>query len=87
MAQAQAIVPASMRSLMGCQLTACSARTPSMTMVDVPAPQIRAPIAFRNAARSTISGSLAAFSMRVVPLASVAAISRFSVAPTEGISR
>ena len=87
MAQAQAIVPASIRSAIGCQLTPCSARTPSMTMVDVPAPLTRAPIAFRNAARSTISGSLAAFSMRVVPLASVAAISRFSVAPTDGISR
>ena len=49
--------------------------------------RLRAPMDERNAARSTISGSLAAFSMRVVPFASVAAMSRFSVAPTEGISR
>ena len=39
----------------------------------------------RNFARSTISGSRAAFSMTVVPSAAVAAMSRFSVAPTLGI--
>ena len=40
----------------------------------------------RNAARSVISGSRAAFSMTVVPLASTAAVMRFSVAPTLGNS-
>jgi hypothetical protein len=36
----------------------------------VPAPEILAPILFRQSARSTISGSHAALSMTVVPLAS-----------------
>ena len=46
-------------------------------------PSIRAPIATRQAARSPISGSRAALASTVRPSASVAAISRFSVAPTE----
>ena len=41
----------------------------------MPAPAIFAPIALRQSARSTISGSRAAFSITVSPLASVAAIS------------
>ncbi len=53
-----------------------------MTMRSVPAPAIRAPIATRQRARSTTSGSRAAFSSIVVPSASVAAISRFSVPVT-----
>jgi hypothetical protein len=43
---------------------------------------MRAPIAQRQRARSTTSGSRAAFSSTVVPSASVAAISRFSVPVT-----
>jgi UDP-N-acetylglucosamine 1-carboxyvinyltransferase len=44
---------------------------------------IRAPIAIRHLAKSVISGSRAAFSITVVPLARTAAIRAFSVAPTE----
>ena len=54
-----------------------------MVIVLVPAPSIRAPIFDRQVARSTISGSRAAFRISVVPFASTAAISAFSVAPTE----
>jgi len=45
-----------------------------------------APMAERQAARSTTSGSRAAFSMTVRPLASVAAIMRFSVPVTLTVS-
>ena len=51
-------------------------------IVSVPSPSIRAPIARRHATRSAISGSRAAFLRTVVPRASVAAITTFSVAPT-----
>jgi hypothetical protein len=61
--------------------------TPSTVMVEVPAPRMLAPMRFRNEARSQISGSLAALSMTVVPLASTEAIRAFSVAPTLGYSR
>ena len=54
-----------------------------MVIVEVPAPSIRAPIAIRQAARSAISGSRAAFSSTVSPRASVAAIISTWVAPTE----
>ncbi len=64
----------------------CSARTPSTVMRSVPAPPMRAPIAVRQRARSTTSGSRAAFSRTVVPSASVAAISRFSVPVTVATS-
>jgi hypothetical protein len=50
----------------------------------VPAPSILAPIAIRQSARFTISGSRAAPAISVSPLASDAAIRRFSVAPTDG---
>ena len=55
-------------------------------MVVVPAPSILAPMAVSIAARSWISGSRAAFSTTVVPLAPTAAIMTFSVAPTLGKS-
>jgi len=58
--------------------------TPWTSIVALPTPSILAPIAERKAARSPISGSRAAFSMTVVPLAATAAINRFSVAPTLG---
>ena len=45
-------------------------------------PSISAPIATSMLHRSTISGSRAALNKRLVPLASTAAISAFSVAPT-----
>ena len=54
--------------------------------VSVPIPPICAPIALRHSARSTTSGSRAAFSITVVPSASVAAIIRFSVPVTVTIS-
>src|ERR1700674_2789287 len=44
-------------------------------MRDVPAPETRAPILFRQSATSRISGSRAALVITVVPLAKVAAIS------------
>jgi len=80
-------VPASTRS----GITECStgrnSRTPSIWIVGVPTPSIRAPIAIRRSARSESSGSRAAFSMTVVPRAATAAIRTFSVAPTLGKSR
>ena len=57
-----------------------------MMMRSVPAPAMRAPIALRHAARSTTSGSRAAFSSVVTPSASVAAIIRFSVPVTVTMS-
>ncbi len=47
---------------------------------------IRAPMELSMLARSSISGSHAAFSRWVVPSATTAAMSRFSVAPTLGNS-
>lgn len=61
--------------------------TPSISMSEVPAPDTRAPMALSMFARSSISGSQAAFSMAVWPSAVTAAMSMFSVAPTEGNSR
>ena len=52
----------------------------------VPAPSMRAPIAISIAARSTTSGSRAAFSSTVSPSASAAAIIRFSVPVTVTMS-
>ena len=49
-------------------------------------PSIRAPISTSIVQRSTISGSRATLSTTVVPCASVAAMTRFSVAPTLGKS-
>ena len=56
-------------------------------MREVPAPLILAPMALRKSARSRTSGSRAAFSMTVVPLASTAAISTLSVPVWLGYSR
>ena len=49
-------------------------------------PSISAPIATSMLHRSTISGSRAALNKRLVPFASTAAISAFSVAITDGSS-
>ena len=82
MAPAIKNVPVSIRS----GTTLCSQpvkrSTPSMTIWSEPAPVIFAPILLRKSAVSTISGSRAAFSMIVVPFASVAAIMIDKVAPT-----
>ena len=48
----------------------------------VPAPEMRAPILLRQSATSPISGSRAAFSITVVPLASDAAMIAVWVPPT-----
>ena len=48
----------------------------------MPAPVIFAPILIRHSATSTTSGSRAAFSITVSPLASEAAISAVCVPPT-----
>jgi hypothetical protein len=56
--------------------------TPSTTIRGVPAPEMRAPILLRQSATSTISGSRAAFSITVVPLASAAAMIAVWVPPT-----
>ena len=72
-------------------ITVCTAPfnslTPSIRITSVPAPRILAPILFKKVAKSTISGSSAAFSMIVFPSAKVAAIITFSVAPTLGKSK
>ena len=73
-----------MRSAMTSWMAPCSAWPPSIVIVLVPAPSMWAPIDMRNLARSTISGSRAAFSITVAPRAAVAAMRRFSVAPTLG---
>ena len=61
--------------------------TPWILMMSVPAPSIFAPIWMRAFARSTISGSRAAFSRMVSPSASEAAIMRFSVPVTVTVSK
>ena len=86
MAAPNAQVPATMRSgTIACSVGE-SLSTPSMVSVELPAPSILAPICSSIWHRSTISGSRAALSMTVVPLARTAAISTFSVAPTLGKS-
>ena len=75
-------VPASMRSPTTRCSTGWSSETPSISITGEPAPEILAPISFSRFARSTISGSRAALSIVVTPLAKTDAIIRFSVAPT-----
>ena len=85
-AVANAQVPATIRSVTVACSVGCIRSTPSTTRVDVPIPSIRAPIEPSIWHRSTISGSRATLSITVVPSASTAAITRFSVAPTDGKS-
>ena len=54
-----------------------------MVMSELPIPSICAPIAASKRHRSTISGSRAALWSVLVPVHSTAAISAFSVAPTD----
>ncbi len=79
-------MPAAMRS----GTTECSVgesrSTPWTTRREVPAPSMRAPIDTSISAMSTISGSLATLSIRVVPRARTEAVRTFSVAPTLGKS-
>ena len=67
------------RSGMTAWVAGCSSSTPSTSIREVPAPVMFAPMALRKSARSRTSGSRAAFSMTVVPLASTAAMSTLSV--------
>ena len=60
---------------------------PSISIMLSPAPLILAPIAVSAFARSTTSGSLAAFSRTVTPFARDAAIIRFSVPVTVTVSK
>ena len=76
-------VPNSIRSTTTAWVAPCNLSTPSIVITVDPSPEIFAPIARRRSARSTISGSRATFFKTVVPLANVAAINRFSVAPTD----
>ena len=75
-----------MRSCTTLWLVPISSSTPVMVSVSVPAPRTLAPILFNKTAKSTISGSRAAFSITVTPSAKVAAIMIFCVAPTLGKS-
>ncbi len=84
--QATKKVPVSIRSGITLNSAPCNDCTPSIVMTSVPAPYIFAPMAIKQWARSTISGSRAAFSRMVVPAAKVAAIIRFSVPVTVTIS-
>ncbi len=81
-APAMAYVPASIRSGTTVWDAPWSASTPSISIVSVPSPEMRAPIARRSRARSTTSGSRAALTRRVAPRASVAASMAFSVPVT-----
>ena len=60
--------------------------TPAIRIVSVPAPRILAPMLFRNVAISIISGSRAAFSSIVCPLARTAAKIMLMGAPTDTVS-
>ncbi len=85
-AAANAHGPATIRSGTTRCRAGCSASTPWITSVEPPTPSIWAPISISIREMSTISGSRAALSITVVPVASTAAIRMFSVAPTDGKS-
>ena len=86
-AAANAQVPVTIRSGRVAWVAGFRFDTPSIFIVCDPRPEIFAPIAIKNSPRSTTSGSLAAFSIVVIPFASVAAVIIFSVAPTLGNSK
>jgi len=75
-----------MRSGMIEWVAPCKRSTPWMRITSVPAPEMRAPMLIRQLARSTTSGSRAAFSITVSPSARQAAIIRFSVPVTVTMS-
>ena len=82
-------VPASILSGIVVYSIGCksSCFTPLITISEVPAPLTSAPIVFKKFAKSTISGSCAAFCILVEPSAKIDASIRFSVAPTDGMSK
>ena len=61
--------------------------TPFTVIFSLPPPSILAPIFFKHEIKSTTSGSLAAFVITVVPLASTAAIIAFSVPVTVTVEK
>ena len=76
-------VPNSIRSVKTWCVAPWSVSTPSILITLEPSPVTFAPIRRNKSAKSMISGSLATFLRTVVPFAKVAAIKRFSVAPTD----
>ena len=86
-AAATAQVPATIRSETVVYSTGCNVLTPVMVSSDPPIPEISAPIATNMLQISTISGSRAALSITVTPVAVTAAINSVSVAPTLGKSK
>ena len=85
-AAAKRYVPASIRSEITVWQAPCSASTPLTVITSVPAPSMIPPIAIKQRAKSTTSGSRAAFSKTVIPRARTAAINRFSVPVTVTVS-
>ena len=75
-------VPASMRSGITVCSVPCNFSTPRIRTVEVPSPEICAPIFRSSSTKSVTSGSRAAFSSTVSPSASAAAINIFSVPVT-----
>ena len=84
-AAAIAYEPASILSATTVDVAPCSFSTPSIVKIDVFLPSMRAPILFNKSIRLAISGSFAAFSILVIPLAKVAAIKILQVAPTDAL--
>ena len=80
-------VPVSMRSGSTSWRPPDRRSTPSITRRAVPRPSIFAPSAIRQCARSVTSGSIAQLSRMVVPSASTAPISTFSVPVTLTMSK
>ena len=78
-------MPVSIRS----GITSCTVPlnflTPVILISSVPIPSIEAPIPTKHFIKSQTSGSFAALVIIVSPRAKVAAITRFSVAPTETV--
>ena len=80
-------VPASILSGIGLNSVPFNLLTPSITISFSPAPFIFAPALFKKFAKSTISGSLAAFRITVFPFINTHDKIIFSVAPTDGKSK
>ena len=76
-------VPSSIRSIITECVVPFNLSTPLIVIVSVPSPEIFAPIDLRHVTKSTISGSIAAFFSWDLPFARQAAITKFSVAPTD----
>ena len=82
--EACALIRANRERFGAYNLEVAEGRAPA-ALAELPAPDTRAPQAFRKFCRSTTSGSRAALEITVTPSAPQAASIRFSVAPTDGI--